>query len=314
MEQNKKVVLAVDMGGSKYIGGLVDGNGQVLYSKRQEWDSFELDAVLGSISGAIEDALAHAGEHAVSAIGMTIPGLADPEKGLYVYSDVMEIRDWPVASIISQKYGWPTFVDNDGRACALAEHYFGAGQGCRNYLYITVSNGVGGALFLDGKVFYGTWNNAGEVGQNILERDAATSKCGRAGNLEDLASAKGIIKNYVYLGGQPWIDGVPASGKSIDRLAREGDAVALETYRLEGLYLGRAIADVYNVLDLEKVIIGGGLSLGFDLFGEALMEAVHEGTFGRTTPFLQVEPTPLKYEGALVGAAALALRGIGAKP
>lgn len=101
MQQDKRVVLAVDMGGSKYIGGLVAEDGEILYHKRQLWDSYQVDRVLASICGAIDDVMARFPGWHFSAIGITIPGLADPRRGIYVESDVMEIYDWPVAAIVS---------------------------------------------------------------------------------------------------------------------------------------------------------------------------------------------------------------------
>ena len=310
MAQEKPVVLAVDMGGSKFIGGLIDEDGVILYHKRGLWASYRKEQILADVCEAIDDALMHY-FGPIEAVGITIPGLADPARGLFVKSDVMGISDWPIAQIVSEKYGLPVYVDNDCRACALAEYHFGAGQGCGNFLYLTVSTGVGGALILDGKLYYGAHNNAGELGQCMVENDAAASLCGRAGTLEELANAAGIIQNYLYLGGQKEIWGEAASGKSIDRLARKGDAVAQKAYELEGHYLGKAIAGVYNLLDIEKVIIGGGLSLGFDLFEAPLMASLKAGTYESIHPKLCVLPTPLKYQGALVGAGALALCGSG---
>lgn len=306
----RRAILAVDLGGSKYIGGLIAKNGEILYKKRHVWRSYALDEVFADICNAIDDVLDHCPEYDIEALGMTIPGLADPHKGIFLNSSAMGIHNWPIGEIIRDKYRWPVFLDNDGRACAMAERYFGAGQGCDDYLYITVSNGVGGALVLGGELYFGAYGNAGEIGQCIVEDHIETSRSGRVGTLEEHANARGIVANYLHLGGQQVIDGEPASGKSIALLARNGDMCAQRAYELEGYYLGKAIAGVYNVLDISKVIIGGGLSLGYDLFERVLAKTVRAYSYTRSTPFLEIVPTPLKYEGALIGAASLALRGL----
>lgn len=307
----EKKVLVVDIGGSKYMGGLVSESGEIMYRKRQEWTSLAKEAVFASVCGAIDDVLEQNPGAEVQAVGMTIPGLADPKTGEWVSSGFMNIHDFPISQMLREKYGWPVYADNDARACVMAEKYFGAAQDSENFLYMTVSNGVGGALLLNGELFYGAFNNAGEVGQCIVVEDGRESNHnGTRGTLEAYCNAGGIAKTYLELGGMPTIDGEPASGKTIDQLARKGDAIALKTYELEGYYLGKAIASIYNVLDIEMVVIGGGLSLGFDLFEKSLMDTVRRQSYQRDTPFLKVVPTPLKYEGALMGAAALALHGL----
>lgn len=310
----KKAILAVDIGGSKYIGGLVTESGEILYQNRREWAQYGNDAVLQSVYGAIDDVLEKHPEVAVEAIGMTIPGLAYPDKGLWDSASFMDVYNLPIGRLAAEKYGIPAFIDNDAKACALAERYFGAGRGCDDFMYMTVSNGVGGALFLNGQLYYGAYGSAGEIGECVIIEDGRRSHSGNVGTLEMYAAAAGLVKNYLEMGGRETIGGEAPSGKSIAALARQGDEIAIKAFELEGYYLGVAVSTVYNVVDMKKLIIGGGLSLAFDLFWDSLEKTVRARTYERDHPFLEFEATPLKYEGALLGAAAVALRGLGRGP
>jgi predicted NBD/HSP70 family sugar kinase len=305
----KKTFLAVDLGGSKYMTGLVSSDGEVLYSKRFLWERYSQEDIRRQIMESIEETLSVNPGIKVEAAGVTIPGLADPEKGLWLSPEFMGVRNYPVAAEIHGVFGFPVFIENDGRACVLAERCFGAGKDCDDFLYITVSNGVGGGLFLNGNLYSGAYGNAGEIGQCVVVENGRMSPDGTAGTLEMYAAAAGLVQNYILAGGSAAIDGAPADGKSIAALAAKGDPAALCAFRSEGYYLGKAIATANNLLDIKKVIIGGGISLAFDYFKDSLIQTVKEQTYKRNYPTPEILPTPLGYEGALLGAAAVALLG-----
>lgn len=305
----EKAFLALDLGGSKYMTGLVSPEGKLLYSKRFAWGGYSHKIISEQIVASIKETLRINPDMEISAAGVTIPGLADPGKGIWLSTEFMGIKDYPIAEHLHREFGFPVFIDNDGRACILAERYFGAGKDCDDFLYITVSNGVGGGLFLDGKLYHGAFGNAGEIGQCVVVENGRMSDDGTAGTLEMYAAAAGLVQNFIRAGGRAAIDGAPADGKSIAALAAEGDPAALAAFHLEGYYLGKVIASANNIIDLKKVIIGGGLSLAFDYFKDSLMQTVHEQTYKRSYATPEILATPLGYEGALFGAAALAMQG-----
>jgi glucokinase len=119
------------------------------------------------------------------------------------------------------------------------------------------------------------------------------------------ASGPGLAKNYIALGGRWEIDAEPPTAKTIDALARAGDKTAQAAYDLEGLYLGRAIGAAVNLINPQKVVIGGGVSLGFDLFRPSLLKTLETHVYRNANPDLAVEPTALGYNAGLLGAAAL---------
>jgi glucokinase len=298
------------MGGSKFMVGLVTIAGEILCTERYGWSELSPGGVVRDVKGAVRGLLKAHPQYRPTVMGAAIPGLADPQRGLWVESSFSGIRDLPFGPIMEEEFGLPVSLDNDGRACAVAERSFGCCRGIDHFIWITVSNGIGGCIFINGAPYFGG-GNAGEIGHVVVEEgpNARPCKCGHSGCAEMHASGLGVVKNYLSLGGRQLIDQAPPSAKSIDALARGGDSAALATYELEGLYLGRAIAAAVNLLNPQKVVIGGGVSLGFDLFWPSLERTLQSRVYRGANPNLQVEPTALGYNAALLGAAALSFGG-----
>jgi len=302
-----ELAIAVDMGGSKFMVGLVNSSGEILCAERYLWTELSPEGVVRDIKKSVHSLLASHNAYKPTIFGATIPGLADPKKGLWVESSFSGIRSLPFASIMEAEFGLPVRLDNDSRACTMAERLFGCCKGVDHYIWMTVSNGIGGSVFINGSLYYGGSGNAGEIGHIVVEEgpNARPCKCGHSGCAEMHASGLGIVKNYLSLGGKWQIDGEPPTAKTIDTLARAGDKIAIKTYEMEGLYLGRAIGAASNLLNPQKVVIGGGVALGFDLFWPSLSAHLDTHVYLNANPDLVVEPTALGYNAALLGAAAL---------
>ena len=303
------LLLAVDIGGTKFIVGFVDMEGGIVFQRRHEWEGKGQDDIVRQVVDAVADALDARPDVAgrVIAGGVTIPGFCDPLLGTWVDSDFLKVKDLPICDILRDKFDVPFFADNDGNACALAEQYFGGARGCKNALYVTVSTGIGGALILDDEIVYGAHNQAGEVGLVFMERDGDTLDNGQTGVLESMACGRGLVNRYLEAGGAPTICVSEVDGKVIGVLALADDAAALAALDVEGRYLGRALAGICQVVPCERVIMGGGVSMLFDLFASSLRDEFDRCYRG---PAVSIGQTGLGYTGAFVGAAALALRGL----
>ena len=304
-----ELALAVDMGGSKFIVGLVNSSGELLCEERHQWTELSADAVVRDIKKAVHDFLSAHADFRPSIMGATIPGLADPKKGLWVEASFSGIRDLPFVSIMEAEFGLPVRIENDGNACAAAEKLFGCCREADHFIWVTVSNGIGGSLFINGNLYTGSRGNAGEIGHVVVEEsaNARPCKCGLSGCAEMHASGPALVKNYLSLGGRWEINNEHPTAKSIGTLAWAGDQCAIAAYEMEGLYLGRAIGAAVNLLNPEKVVLGGGVSLGFELFRPALEKTLKTHVYKNANPRLKVEPTALGYNAALLGAAAICL-------
>ena len=302
-----ELALAVDIGGSKFMAALVSSLGEILCAERYVWTELSLEGVMRDIKKGVHALLQRNACYQPTVMGATIPGLADPEKGLWVEASFSGIRDLPFASLMEAEFGLPVRLDNDCNACAKAERLFGCCKGFDHFIWMTVSNGIGGSVFANGSLYRGGSGNAGEIGHVVVEEgpNARPCKCGLSGCSEMHASGLGLARNYLSLGGKWQIDGAPPTAKSIASLARSGDKTAMASYDLEGLYLGRAIGPAINLMNPQKVVIGGGVSLGFDLFWPSLEKTLKTHVYWNANPGLVVEPTALGYNAALLGAAAL---------
>lgn len=294
------VALAFDMGGSKLVTGLVNRQGKVLWSQRQAWSPQGEADVLTALLAAGREALSKNPSHTPTVIGATVPGVADARTGTWLHASFSGIADFPVAAELSKAFGLPAFADNDGNACVLAERLFGAGQDVDDFLYVTLSNGIGGGVCCGGKLLRGTTNGAGELGHCTIVEGGRPCKCGKSGCLEMYAAGPGLSQTYRELCGET------KSAEELAQMALDGDPKALHVWELEGGYLGRAIAFAANVLNPALVILGGGLSLSFALFEKPLWTAIRQHLFAEPNAGLKILPTPLGYHGALLGAAAVA--------
>nr|WP_305136172.1 ROK family protein [uncultured Schaedlerella sp.] len=310
MQTQERILMVVDIGGSKYMPGFVDGSGNILYQERREWTAAEPEAIVGQLKEALHHICARYPELAkkAEAGGLTIPGFADPISGIWVESDYLIVKNLPICDILSREFGIPFFADNDCNACALAEKYFGGAKEQEDFLYLTVSTGIGGALFLNGELYYGGFWHAGEIGLFVVEEGGRWSDSGSVrGVVEMYASGRGFAENYLQAGGQKPKKGEMLGGPEISRLAKEGEPAALKALELEGCYLGRIIANACAAADFRKIILGGGLSMLYEQYQDALCQE-----FGRIQPDrkVEIEATQLGYSGAFLGAAAVAARGL----
>ena len=312
-------LLAIDIGGSKMVAAIyiIDSetqSGDILLellhkSHRPLVPSTTTDDLMKWIDLVVDEVFdaANLEKSAIEAIGVTIPGLAEPVSGIWVYACFSGIRNFPIARIIAEKYGKPVFIENDVNACALAEKYFGGCRETENFLWVTVSNGVGGGLVLRGDVFSGSFGNAGEIGHFCVEedeREAIRCGCGNLGCLEAQAAGPGIAKRYKKMTGKD------ATAETIAGYAKQGDADALTIYAKTGNYLGKALAASINLINPGKVILGGGVSQSFELFAPAIRETVQRQIFRDANQNVIIEPTQLGTDAAIAGAVALAMRGL----
>jgi len=199
-----------------------------------------------------------------TSIGVACGGPLDSQTGT-IYSPP-NLPGWdgvPVKTLLAERFGLPTFVENDANAGALAEHRFGAARGARNVVYLTLGTGIGGGIIVEGRLYRGTTDDAGEIGHTTILPDGPECLCGKRGCLEALVAGPAIGKRAQRLAcehpdslmrrlaGEDAITAVHA----LDA-ARQGDRAAREVWRETGHYLGLGIANLIQVLNPQVVVIG----------------------------------------------------------
>jgi glucokinase len=276
-------VLAVDIGGTKLAAGVVEPDGTLVEQRRIATPRGEDPEVLWStLAALIDDLQRRAGTIGVG-VGCGGPMAAGGETVSPL--NIPAWRDFPLRRRLHEHCGLPVWVDNDAKALALGEGWVGAATGERDYIGMVVSTGVGGGIVCDGRLLDGTGGNAGHIGHVIVEPDGHECGCGARGCVE-----------------------AEASGTAIARITGRDPAEAPDDVRARcGTMVGRAIASVANLLDLQLAVVSGGVALGYgEIFfdaAQAEIDARCQLDFSHST---LVVPGALRESGPLVGAARIA--------
>ena len=283
-------VLAVDIGGTKMAAGLVDGDGRlVARTLRPTPRRGDAEAVWSALVAAIDEVLAGAARPPM-AVGVGSGGPMAPGGEQVSPLNIEGWRAFPLRARLARHTGVGVHIDNDAKALALGEGWLGRARGERNYCAMVVSTGVGGGLVVDGALLDGASANAGHIGHVIVEPQGRTCVCGARGCLEAEASGTGIAARI----------GRPAADASADERRRAGCLV------------GRAVASVANLLDLQLAVVAGSVALGYgDDFFDAAQQEVDRSARLDFSVGTRIVPAGLADEGPLIGAAAVAWRMLG---
>jgi glucokinase len=283
------VVLAVDVGGTKMAAGLVDARGAILAEAHVPTPhDDDPESVFGSLSAAIDRVLSP-GRPSPVVCGVGCGGPMTRGGSTVSPLNIPGWQDFPLRSRLESRVQLPTVIDNDAKALALGEGWRGAAVGMDNYLAMVVSTGVGAGIVLDGRLLDGADGNAGHIGHVNVEPDGRRCACGAVGCLEAEASGQSIAA----MTGRP-----PADASD-------------EVRRRTGTMVGRAVASVANLLDLELAVVAGSVALGFGPpFFTAAQDEIDARcrlSFSRGT---RIVPAGLGADGPLVGAAAVGRRAV----
>lgn len=306
--------IGIDIGGTHFRLAVVDEKGKYGIIKKFPTESHLgphriIDRVLSAIS---EVAAVAPGK--LAGVGVGIAGAVDHIKGVVRFSP--NLPGWnyiPIAEIMQTRLRCPVAVDNDANLIAFGEKRFGAGRPYENFLLITLGTGVGGGLILRNEIWHGC-GTAGEIGHMTIERLGARCKCGNYGCLETIASANGLVRmareglksgKVGPLAQQISSDPAALSARLIAAMADQGEQWAVELFQEFGKALGIAIANVMNLLCLEAIIIGGGISEAWELFIDPLHTEYARRVMPETKADVPVVPWALKDAAGIVGAAAL---------
>ena len=308
---------ALDIGGTKTIAALIDEDGRIAAQERFPSHTQNSLQHLELCIEAMERLLDAAGisPATLPGIGVTLPGIVDVREGVLIRAPFARWENLPVAAILSEKLGTAHIVcENDVNACALGELRFGLGRKYIDFVWMTVSTGVGGDCVSDGKLIRGARGFAGELGHLKVEYEhPALCPCGQRGCLE--AHGSGTALNRL-ISCQAEQDGafaaafaeknMPVNAVSCAQLAKAGHLTAQLMFDRNGMYLGRGMAYCINILNPQAVIVGGGVAASLDLMMDSIRREIRANVFSSMQD-VEVLATPLGYEAALLGAAALVI-------
>lgn len=293
-----KNYFCVDIGGSKLLCGAVTPQGEIIDMRRTE---LKENGGIKEITELIAENYSVLKKYNPERCGIAVPGICDPSDGRWIYSPFSGIENIPIANEVKKITGLPVFADNDVNVSALGERSFGICGNRDDFIWITVSNGIGGGLFLNGKLYHGCNFSAGEIGHLVVEENGLhRCGCGNYGCLEAVASGASISKIYKSRTGKSF------SAKEIADFARKGEPQAKAVWSEAGEYIGKAAACAVNLLGLEAVVLGGGAAKSFELLEPFAKKAMEKYLFGRANPNVEILHSSLGDYASLKGCAALA--------
>lgn len=309
--------IGVDIGGTKVVAGVVDGEGKVLEKLRTDTPHKSRSAkVVEDV--IVELVLQLADRHDVHAVGIGAAGWVDADRSRVLFAPHLNWRNEPLQQALSERLRFPVIVENDANAAAWAEWRFGAGRGEDHMVMLTLGTGIGGAVVRDGYVDRGKYGLAGEFGHMQVVPGGHRCPCGNRGCWEQYSSGNALVRDARELvaeespvvqpllaraGGT--VEGI--TGPLVTEAAREGDPTATELLYEVGTWLGVGIANLAAGLDPGRFVIGGGVSEAGDLLLGPARDTFRRTLTGRGfRPEASIVHAALGNEAGLVGAADLA--------
>jgi glucokinase len=280
-----RYTIGVDLGGTNLKAAIFQEHLQSIIEKNVSTEADKgpehvLLRIQETVTGLIAEAGLAQGE--IACMGMGIPGLLDPVRGLSIFSP--NFPGWANVSVVREMercFPFPVSIDNDVRVNLYGEWHCGAGVGYRDLVLLTLGTGLGSGIISDGKVLYGKTASAGEIGHMNMYREGRPCKCGSSGCLGRYVSAVGMVNTALerLQAGQPsilrdWLtdDLHGLTARMISDAYDLGDPTATEVMHETGRLLGYGLANVINLFNPERIIIGGGMAAA----GERLLRITRE--------------------------------------
>lgn len=309
--------IGIDVGGTNVKIALVDGEGKIIYSNSvPTYAQMGYEYTVNNIKQAIKDLMKETNTEAkdIQGIGFDFPGQVDCKTG--VVKNAPNIPGWvnvPIAQMIEEEFHIPTRIDNDVRCAALGELKFGAGRGCENFVCITVGTGIGSGIVINGKVVRGAANAAGELGHIKLQmEDGPLCGCGDSGCLEAFASGPSIVamaQEYLKGGKSAKFRELAGDGEItpyiVAKAAEAGDPVAKRIFEKMGYYIGMGLTSVINLLNPERIIIGGGVAECGELLLDPIRRTINERAMKVQRDAVEIVPAELGNSAGVIGASML---------
>lgn len=310
--------IAIDLGGTNARAARVRADGTVEARGHAHTPSGDGPEAVLDVLVALADEVR--GGQPVAGVGLGFPGfLALPEGRVIRAPNLHGWDGFPLEHTLRDRLQLPVFLENDANAAAWGELHYGAASGASHFAQITLGTGLGCGLVLDGRLYHGESGMAGELGHIPVQLDGDfVCGCGNRGCLESLASQTGFRNHvraaweagthrdsalYALCNGQvAALELQPAA-----EAARTGDVLARESFEHVGRYLGMGLAVLANALNLEMVVLGGGVAGAWDLFIDATRAELARHALSAVIESMEIRPSELGDDAGLLGAAALAL-------
>src|SRR5215210_1933037 len=315
-QNNESLYIGIDLGGTTIKSALVTASGQIVHETRAATERNDSQALLSQIVEAVTSLRDddRAGGRA-AAVGMGIPGLVNRQTNrIEVMPNLPPLSDVDITAEIARGAGLPIAIDNDANAAAYAELQAGAARGKREVFFVALGTGIGAGLIINGQIYRGAAGFAGEFGHMTIDPEGIECGCGNIGCLETIASGPNIVRRTrerLYRDRTSSLSrlAIPRdrefTAEDIAHAAQEGDEMAQVMMERTGMFLGIAIAAVINLLNLEMVVLGGGVMDAADLILKPTIKETKRRAFPPSFNSCEIVIARLGPSAGVIGAAML---------
>ena len=312
------LVLGIDIGGTNLVVGAVAQDGSALYGFRSEPTRSEtgetdvLERLVRLARASMDDARAEHPGAMFAGVGVGAPGPIDRASGMVLLTPNLGWTDVPLRQILSDALSLPAALDNDANCAVLGECWRGAARGAKDAIGITIGTGIGGGIVVDGKLYHGASDCAGEIGHTTIDTEGRRCKCGNYGCLEAYASGPAIALRCVeaiQAGSESTIpamvggDLTQVTAATVYEASHMGDELASEVVRDTAYYLGAGIANLVNIFNPDSVVICGGVTRAGDKLFQPLQREVAKRAFKPAVKVCRIVPGELDGSAGVYGAA-----------
>jgi glucokinase len=287
-----------DLGGTNLKYGLVNDKGEV--SAKGLVPTPGTLAEIMALIGQTLQALRKDAKGPVRAVGLGIPGLYSlKEKRIIQSPNLPQFDGYDLQAGLAKVVDLPFWADNDANLAAYGEWKSGTGRGARSLILLTIGTGVGSGLVLEGELFHGTCGFAGEMGHITVNPEGEKCGCGNIGCLETEAAAPKIVRNYMDLSRTK----KPLAAEEIYQRALKGNTAAKQAFAIAGHYLGIGLGIAINMLNPEKILLGGGVMTTGDFIFPAAVEEAQRRSYRASFACCAIERAGLGNDAGFMGAA-----------
>lgn len=301
--------IGIDLSGPSLRAAIVDDDGEIGEAREVP---IEADRLVTQVAQVVSELRSL--NHNVNSVGIAVPGLVNRQADRVVSSrDLPSIVREDLHSELVKATSARVELENDANAAAYGEFKVGAGRGSRDMFFITIGEGIGGAIILDGRLWTGTSGFAGEVGHITIDTEGIECECGNTGCLETLASAPNIVRRAnerLYRDGTSSLSKLAVnknfSAADLAHEAKNGDDFSLMMIERTGKYIGTGVASVLNLLNIERIVLGGGVMEAGELILNPIIQEAKRRAFQPCFEGTQILAATLGVDAVSIGAALLA--------
>ncbi|WP_416148498.1 ROK family transcriptional regulator [Salipaludibacillus sp. HK11] len=321
IDSDSRYIIGVDVGVRKVRLALTNLNADISMRKIESMPSQEhldeksfidfLQEIIGNFLGEVTDE-----KSKLIGIGVAMHGIVDHDTGISVHAPTLKLENVPVKQVLEDAFHLPVRVENDAKALALGEKWFGAGKESDHFVCLNVGEGIGGGIILNDELFHGNDSLAGEIGHTVIDSDGPECSCGNKGCFQTLASGYALkerTKEQIKQGVETSLtdkigtDMDLLDGQQIFESALEGDPLAKRVLHETGEYLGVGILNIIHFLNPSMIIIGGGVSKADLFIMKPVIDSIQVRALSERAKKTKIVVSELGEEGSLIGACTLVL-------